>query len=115
MTDLFLSILTIIIILGLVWIIPCVCICIIVTIKYLINNHKPIYIKDIKKELNNIDTENIRWAPFLNIIMLLIFVLCDFIDLLKKIFNIKPINKLTNKIKKYMNMLNNFFNNIRLK
>ena len=115
MTDLFLSILTIIIILVLVWIIPCVCICIIVTIKYLINNHKPIYIKDIKKELNTIDTENIRWAPFLNIIMLLIFVLCDFIDLLKKIFNIKPINKLTNKIKKYMNMLNNFFNNIRLK
>lgn len=115
MADLFLSILTIIIILGLVWIIPCICICIIITIKYLINNHKPIYVKDIKKELNTIDTENIRWAPLLNIAMLLIFVLCDFIDLLKKIFDIKPINKLANKIKKYMNMLNNFFNNIRLK
>lgn len=115
MADLFLSILTIIIILGLVWIIPCICICIIITIKYLINNHTPIYVKDIKKELNTIDAENIRWAPLLNIAMLLIFILCDFIDLLKKIFDIKPINKLANKIKKYMNMLNNFFNNIRLK
>ena len=115
MGDLFLSILTIIIILGLEWIIPYICICILVTIKYLINNHTPIYVKDIKKELNTIDAENIRWAPFLNVIMLLIFVLGDFIDLLKKIFDIKPINKLANSIKKNMNMLNNFFNNIRLK
>ena len=61
---------------------------------------------------------DIKWMKIynkFNIAMLLIFVLCDFIDLLKKIFDIKPINKLANKIKKYMNILNNFFNNIRLK
>lgn len=115
MENLFLSILIILIVLGLVWIIPGICICIFITISYLIDNQTPIYVKDIKKELNSVDAENIRWAPLLNIIMLLIFVLCDFSDLLKKIFDIKPINKLGNKIKKYMNMLNNFFNNIRLK
>ena len=101
MEDLFLSIFIVLIVLGLVWIIPGICICIFVTISYLIHNKKPIYVKDIKEELNSVDYERVRWALFLH----LTEIICE----------IKPINKLVNKIKKYMNMLNNFFNNIRLK
>ena len=71
--------------------------------------------KDIKEELNSVDYERVRWAPFLNIVMLLAFILGIFLHLAEIICEIKPINKLVNKIKKYMNMLNNFFNNIRLK
>ena len=115
MEDLFLSIFIVLIILGLVWIIPGICICIFVTISYLIQNKKPIYVKDIKEELNSIDYEKVRWAPFLNIVMLLAFILGIFLHLAEIICEIKPINKLVNKIKKYTNMLNNFFNNIRLK
>ena len=115
MEDLFLSIFIILIVLGLVWIIPGICICIFVTISYLIQNKKPIYVKDIKEELNSVDYERVRWVSFLNIVMLLAFILGIFIRLAEIICDIKPINKLVNKIKKYMNILNNFFNNIRLK
>ena len=115
MEDLFLSIFIILIVLGLVWIIPGICICIFVTISYLIQNKKPIYVKDIKEELNSVDYERVRWAPFLNIVMLLAFILGIFLHLAEIICDIKPINKLVNKITKYMNILNNFFNNIRLK
>ena len=115
MEDLFLSIFIVLIVLGLVWIIPGICICIFVTISYLIQNKKPIYVKDIKEELNSVDYERVRWVPFLNIVMLFEFILGIFIRLAEIICDIKPINKLGNKIKKYMNMLNNFFNNIRLK
>ena len=115
MEDLFLSIFIVLIVLGLVWIIPGICICIFITISYLIDNQTPIYVKDIKKELNSVDYEKVRWTPFLNIAMLLAFILGIFIYLAEIICDIKPINKLVNKIKKYMNMLNNFFNNIRLK
>ena len=115
MEDLFLSIFIVLIVLGLVWIIPGICICIFVTISYLIQNKKPIYVKDIKEELNSVDYERVRWVPFLNIVMLLAFILGIFLHLAEIICEIKPINKLVNKIKKYMNMLNNFFNNIRLK
>ena len=79
MEDLFLSIFIVLIILGLVWIIPGICICIFVTISYLIQNKTPIYVKDIKEELNSIDYERFRWAPFLNIVMLLAFILGIFL------------------------------------
>ena len=108
MEDLFLSIFIVLIVLGLVWIIPGICICIFVTISYLIQNKKPIYVKDIKEELNSVDYERVRWAPFLNIVMLLAFILGIFLHLAEIICEIKP-------IKKYTNILNNFFNNIRLK
>ena len=115
MEDLFLSIFIVLIVLGLVWVIPGICICIFVTISYLIQNKKPIYVRDIKEELNSVDYERVRWVPFLNIVMLLAFILGIFIRLAEIIYEIKPINKLINKIKKYTNILNNFFNNIRLK
>ena len=79
MEDLFLSIFIVLIVLGLAWIIPGICICIFVTISYLIQNKTPIYVKDIKEELNSIDYERVRWAPFLNIVMLVAFILGIFI------------------------------------
>lgn len=85
----------------LVWFLPAIIVYLWISIDFILHIEKPVYIKDIHKEVNSLDFFNIIWLPIINWIFLgMIFVAI--------LYESKIIRKTLSKI-------TSFIGNIRLK
>ena len=84
-----------ILIFFLVWFLPFIIVYLGISIDFILHGTKPVYIKDIHKEVNSLDPFDILWLPIINWVFLgfIIFaILCD-----NKILS-KAINKIMTSI-----------------
>lgn len=85
----------------LVWFLPTIIVYLWISIDFILHIEKPVYIKDIHKEVNSLDFFNILWVPILNWFFL--FVIFATIIYENKI------------IRKTLGKIASFIGNIRLK
>lgn len=85
----------------LVWFLPAIIVYLCISIDFILHIKKPVYIKDIHKEVNSLDFFNILWIPILNWFFL--FVIFATIIYENKI------------IRKTLGKIASFIGNIRLK
>lgn len=112
MIELIINIFIILLAFTIIWIIPGIIISAIIIVDYLFTHKSPIYIKDIKDELNEFDENKCRWVPVLNIGLLFILIIFGIIHFIKRFRIVKTINK---KISEYKICINEFIDNIRIK
>ena len=85
----------------LVWFLPAIIVYLWISIDFILHIEKPVYIKDIHKEVNSLDFFDILWVPIINWVFLgMIFTVI--------IYENKIIRKTLSKI-------TSFIGNIRLK
>ena len=85
----------------LVWFLPIIIVYLGISIDFILHTEKPVYIKDIHKEVNSLDFFDILWVPIINWVFLgMIFTVI--------IYENKIIRKTLGKI-------TSFIGNIRLK
>ena len=95
------EILSEILICFLVWFLPAIIVYLWISIDFILHGTKPVYIKDIRKEVNSLDPFDIVWLPIINWVFLgMIFAVI--------IYENKIIRKTLGKI-------TSFIGNIRLK
>lgn len=111
MIELIINIFTILLAFTLIWIVPGIIISAIITVEYLFTNKSPIYIKDIKNELDEFDETKCRWVPIVNIVFLFILIILGTIEFIERFRIVNIINK---KISEYKSV-NKFIDNIRIK
>ena len=90
-----------ILIFFLVWFLPFIIVYLGISIDFILHGTKPVYIKDIYKEVNSLDFFNIIWLPIVNWIflgMIFVVIICE--------------NKI---IRKTLGKITSFIGNIRLK
>lgn len=85
----------------LVWFLPAIIVYLWISIDFILHIEKPVYIKDIHKEVKSLDFFNILWVPILNWFFL--FVIFATIIYENKI------------IRKTLGKITSFIGNIRLK
>ena len=85
----------------LVWFLPAIIVYLWISIDFILHIEKPVYIKDIHKEVKSLDFFNILWVPLLNWVF--IFMLFAAIIYENKI------------IRKTLGKIASFISNIRLK
>lgn len=95
------EILSEILICFLVWFLPVIIVYLYISIDFILHIEKPVYIKDIHKEVKSLDFFNILWVPILNWFFL--FVIFATIIYENKI------------IRKTLGKIASFIGNIRLK
>ena len=111
MIELITNIFTFLLAFTLIWIIPGIIISAIITVEYLFTHKSPIYIKDIKNELDEFDENKCRWVPVVNIGLLFILIILGAIEFINTFRIVNIINK---KISEYK-CVNEFIDNIRIK
>lgn len=112
MIELIIDIFTILLAFTLIWIIPGIIISAIIIVEYLFTHKSPIYIKDIKNELDEFDETKCRWVPIVNIGFLFVLIILGTIEFIERFRIVNIINK---KISEYKICGNKFIDNIRIK
>ena len=85
----------------LVWFLPAIIVYLWISIDFILHIEKPVYIKDIHKEVKSLDFFDILWVPIINWVflgMIFVTILCE--------------NKI---IRKTLGKITSFIGNIRLK
>ena len=95
------EILSEILICFLVWFLPAIIVYLYISIDFILHIEKPVYIKDIHKEVKSLDFFGFLWVPLLNwvfIFMLFAAIICE-----------------SRIIRKILGKITSFIGNIRLK
>ena len=85
----------------LVWFLPAIIVYLYISIDFILHIEKPVYIKDIHKEVKSLDFFGVLWVPLLNWVFLGIILVTIIYE-----------NKI---IRKILGKITSFIGNIRLK